>query len=155
VTLRRTLTDFVRVVLEEADKNSDFEARLLSVLGALPRETGSAKREKPLAEQQKPMDASFSERSESKRPSNRRPQAVLDPVQIAREGEQPLRAALGQLTLDQLRDIVADYGMDPGKLVMKWRTEKRIIDRIVEISLARSRKGDAFRGQSRESAPDE
>lgn len=34
--------------------------------------------------------------------------------------------------------------MDPGKLVMKWKTPQRIIDRIVEFSMARSVKGDVF-----------
>jgi hypothetical protein len=34
--------------------------------------------------------------------------------------------------------------MDPGKLVMKWKTPERIIDRIVEFSLARAVKGDVF-----------
>jgi len=47
--------------------------------------------------------------------------------------------------LEQLKDIVADYGMDPGKLVMKWKSSDKVIDRIVEISLARAQKGDAFR----------
>ncbi len=35
--------------------------------------------------------------------------------------------------------------MDPGKLVMKWKDNVRVIDRIVELSLTRSTKGDAFR----------
>jgi hypothetical protein len=34
--------------------------------------------------------------------------------------------------------------MDPGKLVMKWKTPERIINRIVEFSLARAVKGDVF-----------
>jgi hypothetical protein len=46
--------------------------------------------------------------------------------------------------LEQLKDIVADYGMGPGKLVMKWKTPDRIIGRIVELSLARAVKGDVF-----------
>jgi len=31
-----------------------------------------------------------------------------------------------------------------GKLAMKWKTPKRIIDRIVEVSLGRAAKGDVF-----------
>jgi hypothetical protein len=34
--------------------------------------------------------------------------------------------------------------MDPGKLVMKWKTPERIINRIVEFSPARAVKGDVF-----------
>jgi hypothetical protein len=43
-----------------------------------------------------------------------------------------------------LRDVVADYGMDPGKLVMKWRDADRIVDRIVEVARGRAQKGSAF-----------
>ena len=66
-------------------------------------------------------------------------------VEIVRQGEDILRTKISVLNLDQLRDIVAQYGMDPGKLVMKWKDPKRIMDRIVEIALTRSTKGDAFR----------
>jgi hypothetical protein len=36
------------------------------------------------------------------------------------------------------------HWMDPGKLVMKWKTPQRIVDRIVEFSMARAVKGDVF-----------
>ncbi len=80
-----------------------------------------------------------------RRPRHRRPPALLDPVELARESENALRGQLAQLTVEELKDIVADHGMDPGKLVMKWKSPERIIDRIVEISVGRTRKGDAFR----------
>jgi len=154
VTSRRMLSNLFRVVLEEADKNSDFEARLLGVLAAagfVPIKEGARlKRGMKQSDQRARSDASIGGAPETKRPSNRRPPSVLDPVKVAREGEEPLRAALGKLSLDQLHDIIADYGMDPGKLVMKWRTDKRIIDRIVEISLTRARKGGAFRDTTSE-----
>ena len=70
----------------------------------------------------------------------------VSPVQLAREGEQQLRVALGSLNLEQLRDVVADYGMDPGKLVMKWRDAERVVDRIVEVAVGRAHKGSAFSG---------
>jgi hypothetical protein len=35
-----------------------------------------------------------------------------------------------------LRDVVADYGMDTGKLVLKWRDPERIVERIVEVARA-------------------
>lgn len=73
------------------------------------------------------------------------PPAVVDPVEVARQGEQALKSRLSALSLDQLKGIVADYGMDPGKLVMKWKSAERVIDRIVEISMARAQKGNVFR----------
>ncbi|TCM80016.1 hypothetical protein EV216_12154 [Rhodovulum steppense] len=69
----------------------------------------------------------------------------LDPVSVAREGEAALRERLAALSFEQLRDIVADYGMDPGKLVMKWKDQARVLDRIVEVSISQAAKGDAFR----------
>jgi hypothetical protein len=143
------LSNLFRAVIDEAEKNPEFEARLLDVLAAAGferiKEGGQPKRANMSPDHKGRTDASIGGTTDLRRASNRRPAAVLDPVKIAREGEQPLRAALGKLTLVQLHDIVADYGMDPGKLVMKWRTDTRVIDRIVEISLARARKGDAFR----------
>ena len=70
---------------------------------------------------------------------------MLDPIQLIHEGESQLRAGLSELTLEQLKDIVADYAMDPGKRVMRWKRADRIADQIVELSLARAQKGDAFR----------
>lgn len=83
--------------------------------------------------------------SSARRPANRRPPAVLDPIAIAQQGEEILREQLAPLTLDQLKDIVADYGMDQDRLVMKWKMPDRVIDRIVHVSIGRARKGEAFR----------
>jgi hypothetical protein len=58
-----------------------------------------------------------------------------------------VRTQLAILNLEQLRDIVAQYGMDPGNLVMKWNDTQRVVDRIIELALARATKGDAFRGE--------
>lgn len=143
MNLRNTLNRLIRVVLEEAERNPDFEAALNVALDS----TSS----KP-----KPSRAEMlgqAEDGEAKRGKNRRAPAALDPVQIARDGEQALRAALEKLSLDQLRDIVAEYGMDPGRLVMKWNTPERVIDRIVEISITRAHKGSAFRKPADDVAP--
>jgi hypothetical protein len=126
----------MRVVIEEAERNPEFEAALNDALGA------------SLGKQKLPKDSyedGPAKTSNAKRGKNRRPPAALDPIQVVREGEIALRAALESLSLDQLRDIVAEYGMDPTRLVMKWVDAPRVIDRIVELSTARARKGDAFR----------
>lgn len=119
--LRRTLYDIVRVIAEEAERNSEFSTRLEEVLGL-----GSEKL-----------------RTQS-RATHRRAPAVLDPVDLARQGETALRARLQELTLEQLKDIVADYGMDSGKLVLKWKTPERIINHIAEVSIGRAKKGEGF-----------
>lgn len=134
MSLQKVLRDFVKVINDEAERNPNFAERLRVVFESAMG-TRTAKR----------TSAARGAVSKTGRPANRRPAAVLDPVALATQGEGSLRAALAPLTLEQLKDIVADYGMDPGKRVMKWRTTDRVIDRIVEISVSRAHKGDAFR----------
>ena len=78
-------------------------------------------------------------------PRNRRKPAAFDPFLVFAEGETALRAKLRELDTDGLQDIVAEHGMDPGKLVRKWKMPDRLIEHIVGTVQARSRKGDAFR----------
>lgn len=126
---RSKLERLFAVVIAEAARNSDFAERLEKAIGGAS----------PGGAVTKPGKGGPVRRG------GRRAPAVLDPVALAHEGERQLREALGQLDLQKLHDIVAEYGMDPGKLVMKWKDKERVIDRIVEIALARSTKGDAFR----------
>lgn len=126
---RTKLSRLFAIVVEEASHNAEFAARLEEVLG----DTGPTE------------DARKRGSRAAPRRGGRRAPALVDPVALAHEGERQLRAALDRLELEKLLDVVAEYGMDPGKLVMKWRDRDRVIDRIVEISVARSTKGDAFR----------
>lgn len=128
--LRSVLLRLARVVADQAERDPDFALQIADALGI--DKSRSAARQSDVG-RAKP------------RPKNRRPPAMLDPVAISRQGEEALRVQLSNLTLDQLKDIVADYGMDHGKLVMKWKDSERVTDRIVEISLSRAQKGDAFR----------
>ena len=126
--LSTKLNKLAKLVAEAADRDPEFAAGLEELFSASQptRQSGQCL---------------------PSRPKNRRPAAVLDPVLLAKESEDVLRENLSELSLDQLKDIVADYGMDPGKLVMKWKDPARVIDRIVEMSLERSQKGDAFRAE--------
>jgi hypothetical protein len=81
------------------------------------------------------------------RPGRRKP-GVVDPFALYSHGEEPLRHALGSLGVEQLKDIVAEHGMDLSKLAMKWKTPERLIDLIATTVRTRSQKGDAFRGSS-------
>lgn len=128
--VRSKLLELARVIADQAERDPEFARRVGEVLGM---------------EERASRDRVKSAVAPPSRPKHRRPPAVLDPVASAREGEEALRSRLDGLSLDQLRDIVADYGMDPGRLVMKWKSPERVIDRIVEISLSRAQKGDAFR----------
>lgn len=85
------------------------------------------------------------------RRSNRRKPGPFDPFTIFAEGGgQGLHDRLAELDLEQLRDIVADHGMDHDRLAMKWKDPTRVIARIVERVAARASKGSAFRGREKE-----
>ena len=134
MSIRKTLIDLAHVVSDEAEQNPEFSARLLKALRIGPAKKRASVGSSNRADYKRPI-----------RPSNRRPPPVLDPIEIAVEGEQSLRKALEPLTIHKLKDIVADYGMDQRRLVMKWKTRQRIINHIVGISIERAHKGDAFR----------
>ena len=77
---------------------------------------------------------------------NRRQPASIDPFAIYAElQEDGLRGELASLTIDQLKDVVAQYGMNNDKLAMSWRKPDRLIDRIVDRVATRSSKGSAFK----------
>lgn len=90
------------------------------------------------------------------RRSNRRAPGALDPFAIYSEGgETSLRQRLAALDLEQLRDIVAEHGMDHDRLAMKWKDSERVLTRIVERVIARVAKGSAFRAKRREDSTGE
>ncbi len=110
------------VVVSEARDNPRFADRLAKALGEATRQSVTCQKR-----------------------SHRRAQSAFDPLAVYNDGEQVLRARLEELDIEQLKDMVAEYGMDPSKLVMKWRNPNRIVDHIVQTVGNRARKGDAFR----------
>ena len=84
--------------------------------------------------------------------SGRRSPGAIDPFTVyADMGESGLRHALASLDLEQLRDIIAQHGMDHDRLAMKWKRPDRVIARIVERVEAVSSKGFAFRSDAEDS----
>jgi hypothetical protein len=128
------------LIADEAERNSGFRRRL----------------EAALAPQQPDLLAMGEDKggADVHRKGGRRTPALIDPLVLARQGEDVLRQELSRLNIEQLKDVVAQYGMDPGKLVMKWKDVDRIIQRIVELSLTRSTKGDAFRADKPHTSKD-
>ena len=130
MNLKQTLRALSAVVLEEADRNPVFAERLQRALNIPEARPSIPAVTRPTAE----------------RRSRTRAAAILDPVGVlAEQGEDALRQALQPLPLDQLLDIVAEFAMDPSKLVMKWKSPERVIEHILDGAKRRSVKGDAFR----------
>ena len=136
--IRRKLLALARAVAEEAERNPEFAVKLETELGLATR----------------PPDRKGTKGRARRR--GRRAAAVFDPVAVLRvEGAEGLRSRLSRLDLEKLRDMVAQYGMDPGRLVMKWKAKDRVVDRIVEMSASRAQKGDAFREDVRTESGEE
>lgn len=117
----------VAVVVEEARGNPRFADALTDALGRSP---GAPPGEGRVG---RPRGA-------------RRTPGPWDPFAVyAEHGEAVLRERLEGLELEQLRNVVAEHGMDTDRLAMKWRDPDRVVNRIVERVVARAAKGDGFR----------
>jgi hypothetical protein len=79
-----------------------------------------------------------------KKRSRRQPAVINVFAVYGRRGETELREALAHLTVDQLKDVVAQHRMDRSQLAMKWRTPERLIELIVAQTINRAHKGEAF-----------
>lgn len=134
MTANQAVRKIIEEVLFELERNPDLADRLRLVLN--------------------PKRSSKATSPEGRRPRRRAPSA-FDPFAVYEEGgESSLHNRLRELDLERLKDMVADHGMDPMKLAMKWRTQDRLVDLIVRTVHDRARKGDAFRSPSRAKNPE-
>ncbi len=132
MSLQERLESFFAVLIEEASRNPEFAARIQQAL-----DLGSE------AERNLPFRVN-DDRPQGLRKANKRAPAALDPVAVYRKAPDLLKPQLDSLDLDQLRDIVSQYRMDPGGLVRKWKTKERVIDLIIRVAAQRATKGEAF-----------
>ena len=122
-------------VLREARKNPEFAATLERAFGGeMLNKTAT----------RKALTAGSPSKATPRR-SNRRAKAAVDPFGLLSVGEAHLRAQLANLDIEQLKDVVAEYGMDTSRLALKWKSRERLTDFIVMTVVARTRKGDVFR----------
>lgn len=141
----QALVDAIGVL---STRDSQLAGQLARLFAAIATEAGRGPRlanalTKALRE---PASVGRESRPASPRSSNRRNAGPFDPFTVRAEGgEKLLREQLTNLSLDQLRDIVAEHGMDNDRLAMKWKDPQRVIDRIIERVNSRSEKGSAFR----------
>jgi hypothetical protein len=128
------------------------DPRLAALVVTCQNILNAASREPVLAERAlrrlnaDPRLASLVEMPPGMKRTGRRAPAKLDPFKVLADGnELDLVERLADLSLEDLRDVVAQFGMDPRRLVMKWKDPQRVREHIVTTTVKRSRKGDAFR----------
>jgi hypothetical protein len=116
--VRKALQRLVDLLADEAERNPAFAEALAELV--TPSHTTT--------------------RSKSKE------EAALDPFSTFQtRGKEGLRAALIELSIEQLRSIVRQHRFDPSRLSDKWKSRERFIEVICDRVEARSRQGDAFR----------
>lgn len=107
-------------VVDEAENNEDFASKLERAFTGNP--SSKIKKERV----------------------RRRQKPVLIPLDMI-EDMNALDAKLHTLSVDQLKDIVSVYSMDPSRRALQWRKPDRLIALILEVSQKRLAKGNAFR----------
>jgi hypothetical protein len=131
MSIQKKLNLVFKIIVDEMYENKEFSKKIEQAIDGLVNAPSTIKDTKPANKRRKP--------------------AVLDPISKIREhGELELKMDLSKLDLEQLKDIVSEYGMDAQKLVMKWKQPQKIIDKIIEVSLSRADKGKAFLAESNE-----
>ncbi|MFC8422750.1 hypothetical protein ACFUN7_18045 [Streptomyces sp. NPDC057236] len=132
----------------------ELAATLARVLGVVASEAARTPRfARALGKALTPPDPQTAPRPAERPKRSRRAPGAIEPFAVfAESGEAGLRSSLGELDLEQLRDIISEHGMDHDRLAMKWKDPRRVIDRIVERVESRTAKGAAFRGRSEQSA---
>ncbi len=139
--LQQKLRKLAREIIDEADRNPEFAARLDAALGDIG---GAVATNGAVKTNGATNGAAKPDASRTKRKGAQRRPALFDPIALARTGEPNLRSHLAELDMHELKDIVTDFAMDSSGEVMKWRSIERITDRIVENALGRAYKGSAF-----------
>ncbi len=128
--LARRLDRFFAAVAAQAAANEQFATSLFAALDDESAPVGRS------------AEASLTRR----RAGGRRPPGPFDPFAVlGAHGPEVLRQRLGQCEIDELKNIVAEHGMDHDRLAMRWKKPDRLIERIIETVEAQERKGEAFR----------
>ncbi|MBI5090888.1 MAG: hypothetical protein HZB26_00415 [Candidatus Hydrogenedentes bacterium] len=122
MTLHKKLKAVFSELLAEVERNDHLRTTLNSILED-PKESTESPPQK----------------------SARRQPGRFDPMALHRQNPKELPRRLDELTVDELKDIIAENGIDRAKLAMKWKTKDRLIQLIVDTVESRALKGDVFR----------
>lgn len=139
--LARVLQQLAACVADEASRNPEFSNRLAAILA------------RPSVEAPAGSERGGTLSQPVKGRGNRRAPALVDPLALMEQGEDTLRRALDPLNVEQLKDIVAEHGMDTSKLALKWKSRDRLAELIVSTVRDRLARGDVFRREVERSTP--
>ncbi len=169
----RTLLRLVTVIAGEAAASERFATALADALGPLasaaaeqartdppvtppptaePRISGSLGSTPVISEPtvepgREPLSASGTRTGArtGARASGIRPDGPFDPYEVyVGGGSDDLQARLGDLDIEELKNIIAQHNLDHDKKAMRWKTRDRLVRRIMDNVAKRSTHGSAF-----------
>ena len=120
--IAKKLRGVFKVITDEAAKNEQFAANIAAALGF-----GETKIKPPAKK------------------STRRDPAVLNPVKLIAEDEKALELRLLDLSDKELKDIIAEFALDPAHVSSRWKKKEKFVALIMEMSRQWATKGNAFR----------
>lgn len=146
------LAQLLEVILQEMKTNKDFAEKIRGIFNADEKSDQNSGKWSRTENRSLSSNATANNEDASttsaipKKRSRKRNAALLNPETILEvQGEAVLLESLNQLEVDQLKDIVSEFGMDPGKKVMRWKKKEKILSHIVGVANNRIQKGKAFR----------
>jgi hypothetical protein len=107
------------IISDEISTNAEFAQKITTALGGDAPSTAPKRR-------------------------NRRDPAKINPFELLEQGEDKLSQALSILSIEELKDVISENGMDTAKLALKWKDRQRLENHIIEATQRRASKGDAF-----------
>ena len=130
------IAGLTRVVIDEAERSTRFAGALVGVIAAL--QTSDSAQPAPVAAPRK--RAATTAKRVARQPG------AFDPFVVYREtGSAGLSQRLDALTLDQLRDIIAEQELDTRKETGRKRKPEVLVAWIIERVEASENKGSVFR----------
>ncbi|SNS98153.1 hypothetical protein [Rhodococcoides kyotonense] len=137
-TAASLLTKLFHVVAEEAARTPRFAKALATAFAVAPSEDG------PVAKVAETKAPARKRAAPAKKPA--REPGVFDPFVVLRdEGEEHLTTKLSELTVDQLRDIIAEQEIDTRRETGRKRKAEVLVEWTVDRVKALANKGSVFR----------
>lgn len=86
----------------------------------------------------------FPEGTEKPKKKSKRNPAKINPIRLWEEGEEKLREEVAKLDVEELKDVIAEYGLDPKKSANRLKKREKLEELIFEGAKRTATRGDAF-----------
>ena len=114
----KNLQDIIAAVIEETNINNEFRQKIENIINPPGKK--------------------------ATKPRSKRNKGLIDPYVAIKQGRDSLSLKLGELTVEQLKDVISEHGLDATKNSMRWKKKERLIELIIQKSENRISMGEVF-----------